>query len=174
MSNSPNAQLIKRYKKKLLFDIATCPSVSYKQNAIKTFIPHRAPLLFVDEITNVDIEQKIIAGRRWIDKRDPVFQGHFPDYPVYPGTSVIESVGQLALCLYQIVSQHTDHNDAAGSTMILTKIEDALFIRPVLPDTNLIMLGMALPENGMFYRAIGQAVVDGAVAVVVIAEILIT
>ena len=60
--------------------------LSYGQDDIKKLIPHRDPFLFIDRLTGLDLteDQELIIGSRVIPKDDPVFKGHFPDFPVYP------------------------------------------------------------------------------------------
>ena len=101
------------------------------------------------------------------------FPAIFRKIPVYPGCLVIESVGQLALCLYGLKRQQsaTDRTHA----IYLTRIDGALFLRPILPGIAMRLLAAALPERGMYQRAIGQALDgDGKVAMVMIGEILIS
>ena len=67
-------------------------------DTIKTIIPHRFPLLLVDNVHELILEKKIIASRT-LSKDDPVFQGHFPGKPVYPGVYYIEGIAQAAAIL---------------------------------------------------------------------------
>ena len=134
-------------------------------------IPHRDPLLYVDEITAIDYDSASVVGARHINRDDPLLRGHFPDYPVYPGCSLVESIGQLSLCLYALTMARAGdaHNERS---ITLTRILGAAFVRPVPPDTHLVMYARGFPMDGFFYRAIGQALVDGQVAAVMIAEVV--
>jgi len=70
------------------------------RNGITRILPHREPVLLVDRLTGISFEEEAIAGSRFISPADPVFAGHFPDFPVYPGTLEVEMIGQLGLCLH--------------------------------------------------------------------------
>ncbi len=96
-------KLARKYRKKPVADINadTFVSVNYGQEEIKRLIPHRDPFLLLDRIENVDLTQKAIIGMRHINPADPLFKGHFPDYPIYPGVLQLEFIGQLAICYYK-------------------------------------------------------------------------
>ena len=70
---------------------------------IERLLPHRHPFLFVDRITAVDLEGRALEAQRRVDPADPVFAGHFPDHPVYPGVLLLEPMGQAALALLALV-----------------------------------------------------------------------
>ncbi len=65
--------------------------------AVERLLPHRDPFLFVERITAIDLDVPGIAGRRRIDPADPLFAGHFPGAPLYPGVLQLETMGQLGI-----------------------------------------------------------------------------
>ncbi len=61
---------------------------------IKKILPHRYPFLFVDGVQELN-DDKIIAHKN-CTVNEPFFQGHFPEYPIFPGVLQIEGLAQVA------------------------------------------------------------------------------
>lgn len=62
---------------------------------IKAVIPHREPMLLVDEVVNMVSERSITAGF-YVDPGRDIFRGHFPDEPVLPGVYTVEIMAQTS------------------------------------------------------------------------------
>lgn len=61
-------------------------------NTIKSLLPHRYPFLMVDKI--IEIKEKHIVGVRNITTNEAIFNGHFPEEPVFPGVLQVEAMAQ--------------------------------------------------------------------------------
>jgi 3-hydroxyacyl-[acyl-carrier-protein] dehydratase len=165
--------LLRKYRKRLL---AGPEDMEYKLDcraeSIERIIPHREPFLLIDRLTGVDFTSGIITGLRTVGADEPVFRGHFPDYPVYPGVLQQEMIGQLGLCLhYFIENQVTDIKPEAKPIPIrATRVLGALYLEPILPDSEVLLIAKKLDFDGFLARIIGQAVVNQKVCCVTISE----
>ena len=88
------AKVLKEYMKKKAkagrkFDLEKEPL--YDINEIEKMLPHRFPFLMVDKI--MEIEDESIVGVKNITMNEPIFTGHFPGNPVFPGVLQIEGYG---------------------------------------------------------------------------------
>lgn len=169
------ADLLRRYRKKPLFAADELPvAVDYGPEVVCNLLPHRPPLVFVDRVTGLDLDLLRIAGEKYMNPADPVFSGHFPGFPIYPGTFQIEAVGQLGLCLHYFTSNATTEAPAHQSelTVRATRVLGAYYGEPVPPGVRAVLIARVLRHDGYFASMIGQCLVDGKVASVSAGEVL--
>ena len=83
-------------------DAKTDPSPSENRELTTIYIdrilqllPHRYPFLMIDRIIEVDSDDSAI-GIKNVSVNEPIFQGHFPGSPVFPGVLIIEGMAQTA------------------------------------------------------------------------------
>lgn len=136
----------------------TAVTVNLGLTAIERLLPHRDPFLFLDRIDLVDLEVGAAVGRRTISEDDPVFRGHFPDSPVYPGVLQIEMAGQLGLCLEQLLAlgRTEVRADDHPRPLRLIKVADAGFVRPTLPGDELTILARVVEASDYVSSCLGQ------------------
>jgi 3-hydroxyacyl-[acyl-carrier-protein] dehydratase len=125
-------------------------------NEIQTILPHRYPFLLVDRI--VELEPERIVGIKNVSYNEPMFTGHFPDFPVMPGVLIIEAMAQTAgvLVLKSIP-------DRQNKLVLLVAVENARFRRPVVPGDTLRMEMKVIKKKASVAKMAGVATVDGVV-----------
>ena len=101
---------------------------------IMTILPHRYPLLLVDRIIEYE-EGKRIVGIKNVSVNEPVFQGHFPDFPLFPGVYILEAMAQVGGIL-MIKSLNLEIGKYA---VVFAGIDEARFKRPVFPGDQLVL-----------------------------------
>ena len=113
---------------------------------VKSLLPHRFPILLVDRITSL-IPGKSICTSFFADPKLPVFAGHFPGNPVFPGVYSIEAMTQTGSCLLLTDEKNT------GKTPLFLGVNAARFLKPILPGDTLEMTAeiKAVREDKQIY-----------------------
>ena len=60
---------------------------------VMEIIPHRDPMLLIDEVSELVPGERITATF-WVDPQRDIFKGHFPGAPVLPGVYTVEATAQ--------------------------------------------------------------------------------
>ena len=144
-------------------NIQSNPSTESDISKILEILPHRYPFLMVDRITNFYREPSGPVGS-WIEGiknvtiNEPIFQGHFPGYPIFPGVLTVEAMAQLgALLVY-----HFAPGTRAGSVAYLTGMDGVRFRAPIVPgDSIRLKTSITKERNGLLWVCHGEARVDG-------------
>ena len=119
---------------------------------IQTCIPHRAPILLVDEVLDYILGEHIIT-QRYFPADDPCFEGHFPDYPILPGVLIVEAMAQSAAVLTSL----TENVLAKNMLFLFTGIEKARFKAPVHPNDTVTFDVRLIKHKASIYWFEGQA-----------------
>ena len=132
-------------------------SEKLNKEQIKNLLPHREPMLLVDELINI---KKLESATAIVNvKKNSFFvQGHFPNEPVMPGVLIVEAFGQAAAAL---TAAGIDKSTYENKLVFLMTIEKARFRNPVIPDCKLELNIEAIRSHGRVWKYKGDAVVEG-------------
>ena len=127
------------------------------KNQIANLLPHREPMLLIDELYDI---KKLFSATAVVNvKKDSFFvQGHFPDNPVMPGVLIVEAFGQAAAAL---TAAGIDKAEYENKLVYLMSVEKARFRNPVIPDCKLELNIEAIRSHGRVWKYKGEAFVDG-------------
>ncbi len=122
-------------------------------------LPHRYPILLVDRITKLELE-KSVEGYKNITFNEPIFAGHFPASPIYPGVYIIEGMAQTGgILAYKSLFGMDAVND--GSRLVyFMSIDRAKFRSMVKPGDKLVYKIEVLKHKGKVWVIDGKAYVD--------------
>ena len=122
---------------------------------IEQLLPHREPMLLIDELYNI---KKLFSATAVVNVRKDSFfvQGHFPDNPVMPGVLIVESFGQAAAAL---TAHGLDKSTYEDKLVFLMGVEKARFRNPVIPDCKLELKIEAIRSHGKVWKYKGEAFV---------------
>ena len=125
-----------------------------KKSEIEAAIPHRAPMLLVDEV--IEKTDSHIVARKTFRNNEFFLQGHYPGNPIVPGIILCEASMQTGAIL---LSQF----DGEG-TPVVTRMNDVRFRKIVRPgDTIEIRADLSERLSNAFFMS-AKVTVDGKVA----------
>ena len=132
-------------------------SNSLSKEQIKELLPHREPMLLLDELIDI---KKLFSATAIVNVTKESFfvQGHFPGQPVMPGVLIVEAFGQAAAAL---TACGIDPKEYDNKLVYLMGIDKARFRSPVLPDCELHLEIEAIRSHGRVWKYKGTAKVDG-------------
>ena len=134
----------------------------YNVVEIQEILPHRFPFLLVDRITELKVGE-YIEGYKNVSISEPVFQGHFPDHPIYPGVMIIEGMAQAGgvLAFKSIASTSAETLD--NKVVYFMSIDKAKFRAPVTPGDKLVYKINVIKNKGPVWQLEAKAYVDDKV-----------
>ena len=105
---------------------------------IKAYLPHRYPFLLVDRVVSIEPGKSIVAYKN-ISFNEPMFEGHFPGDPIFPGVMIIEAMAQAAGLLGFRTAEESNVTVAEGSLYLFVGADKVRFKRPVVPGDQLTL-----------------------------------
>ena len=126
------------------------------KQAIEAVIPHRDPMLLIDEVLELVPGVRVVA-RKTVTEADCA--GHFPGNPIMPGVKMVEALAQCGAVA--VLSQPENE----GKLALFAGIDDVRFKRIVRPGETLLLECEIETVRGPVGKGRAKATVDGQLAV---------
>jgi 3-hydroxyacyl-[acyl-carrier-protein] dehydratase len=124
---------------------------------IQKILPHRYPMLLVDRIISLK-PKNIIIGYKNISISEQIFQGHFPNHPIYPGVMILEGMAQTGGIL---AFKSLDNDiDIDNKVVYFMSIDKAKFRTPVKAGDRLEYRVSVIKNRGTVWQFDAKAFVD--------------
>jgi len=136
---------------------------------ITKYLPHRYPFLMIDRVLSFE-HQKTLTALKNITANEPIFTGHFPQAPIFPGVLILEAMAQSCAML---AFKSQDGYPSEKTLYLLVGIDDARFKQQVIPGDQLHFEVTVLKVRRGIWKFSAVATVDENVvctATVIIAE----
>ncbi|MEC7624999.1 MAG: 3-hydroxyacyl-ACP dehydratase FabZ [Pseudomonadota bacterium] len=121
-------------------------------------LPHRYPLLLVDRVKELVVDERIHAIKA-VSFNEDFFQGHFPGAPIMPGVLQIEALAQAA----GVLAVESLGLAGSGKLVYFMTIDNAKFRAPVTPGVLLDLEAEFVQKRARVCKFAGKASVDGKV-----------
>ncbi|MBM6893150.1 beta-hydroxyacyl-ACP dehydratase [Enorma massiliensis] len=128
-----------------------------KRGDLKKILPHREPMLLLDEAEVID---GVAHGRITITGDEFFVQGHFPGNPVVPGVILCEMLAQNCCVL-----MGDGLSGQENVTPFYTSLDKVRFKHPVRPGDTVELTCQITRHRGPFYFASGEARVGDVLCV---------
>jgi len=110
------------------------------KEAIKNILPHREPMLLIDE---TELDGGVAVGRYTVRGDEFFLQGHFPGNPVVPGVILCEMMAQSSCLMVDA--------DGGKYTPYFTGIKNVRFRGTARPGDTITFKSKMTAQKGAFY-----------------------
>lgn len=125
---------------------------------IMALLPHRYPFLLIDRVLDYTPGESLTALKN-VTINEPIFTGHFPGMPIFPGVLILEALAQATGILgFKTVTERSENE-----LYLFAAIDDARFKKPVVPGDTMILEVKFLKERRNMWKFYGEAKVEGQI-----------
>ncbi len=110
------------------------------REGIKKIIPHRDPMLLIDEVIELQ-EEKSIKTSFYVSPEREIFKGHFPKEPVLPGVYTVEIMAQTSDVLLLSMERY------ANKVPLFIGIDKVKFLKKIIPGDTITITSEILLEK---------------------------
>mgnify|MGYP001562931971 CR=1 FL=1 len=125
-------------------------------NKIKSLLPHRYPFLMVDRVIELDAEH--IVAIKNVTANEAIFNGHFPEQPIFPGVLQIEALAQVG-GLFAL----SQPNAPKGVTLF-AGVDGVKLKRPLVPGDQMVLTVKPKKVRGPLIICEGTITINGEVS----------
>jgi 3-hydroxyacyl-[acyl-carrier-protein] dehydratase len=108
----------------------------------------------VDRVTTLDPEARLVRADCTVPDQSPIFEGHFPGYPLLPGVLMIETMAQTGGWLVLATLRF-------ARMAFLAQVKEAKFRGTVAPGRHLEVEARLVQDGSSYAVVTGQIVSDG-------------
>ncbi|MFC3033924.1 3-hydroxyacyl-ACP dehydratase FabZ [Pseudoalteromonas fenneropenaei] len=131
---------------------------SFDIQEILKLLPHRYPMLLVDRVLDYKPGEYLHAIKN-VTANEPIFTGHFPEQPIFPGVLILEALAQAT----GLLGFKTVENRGDNELYLFAAIDDARFKHPVTPGDTMHLHVQFLKERRNMWKFATEAKVDGKI-----------
>ncbi len=134
--------------------------VTFDLPQILRILPHRAPFVLLDRVTEIE-PRKSAKALKCVTYNEPFFPGHFPGKPIFPGVLILEALAQLI----GVLAYASEPFDSNQKIMYFMGIDRARFRAPVVPGDRMELAVEVIQRKSNIWKCSGTAKVDEALCV---------
>lgn len=123
---------------------------------IQERIPHRKPFLWLDAVT--ELTDTRIVAERFLSPDLPLFAGHYPEFPVFPGVLQCEACFQAGAVLISTIA-----TPEPGQVPVVTRQDKTQFRKLIRPGDTMQIEAELTDQLANAFFLKGKVTVEGKV-----------